>query len=70
MGRREVIFEFIPQAHFVRVVAVDVETGREVMMMGSRTVPTDQLKKTAYQKLMYVLKKEGVVDNEGEVRYC
>ncbi len=70
MLKRDVIFEFIPQEHFIRVIAVDVETGREVMMMGSKFVTQDYLKKNAYKKLLYVLEKEGLATLQEDQHYC
>ena len=70
MSKRDVIFEMIPQGTFIRVIAVDVVTGREVMMMGSRVATREQLEQVAYAKLLYVLEKENLLQGEDTISYC
>ncbi len=47
----EVLFEFTPVGHSVKVVAIDVTTGVEVTVIGSRTVSQHELQRLAMRKL-------------------
>lgn len=54
---REVLFEFIRHGKFVKVCAIEPETGIEVQVIGDATYPTSYLEKIAVQKLKKVIQK-------------
>jgi len=58
--KREVILEYQQVGNSVRVAAVDPETLIEVSIVGSASAGMEALKRTAIQKLEYVLAKKGV----------
>lgn len=49
------IIEMIPQGRYMRVTAVDPQTGREVVLMGDAAQSRETLARLAVQKLEYVL---------------
>ncbi|SDF78490.1 hypothetical protein SAMN05216241_102344 [Limimonas halophila] len=53
-----VIIEFIPRGRFVKVSAMDVKTLTEVCIVGDAQQSEDELKRTAKQKLRYVLDRD------------
>ena len=53
----EVLFQFIPQGNYVKVIAVDPHTNTEVVMVGDRRSGKQTLERMAIQKLRYVIKK-------------
>ena len=53
----EVLFQFIPQGNYVKVIAVDPHTNTEVVMVGDRRSGKQTLERTAIQKLQYVINK-------------
>jgi len=53
----EVLFEFVPQGRFVKVVAIDPVSRVEVTVVGDRMAGTETLKRIAINKLRYVLGK-------------
>lgn len=55
---REVLFEFQRSGAYVKVSAIDPVTLTEVSIVGSSRAPAEQLKRTALQKLQYVLEKK------------
>ncbi|MGN6670382.1 MAG: DUF6898 family protein [Candidatus Nucleicultricaceae bacterium] len=50
---REIIFEFIPIGSYIKVTAIDPESGHEVSIVGSRSTPRNILASTALKKLHY-----------------
>ena len=54
----EVLFEFIPNGNYVKVVAVDPVTNTEIILVGDRRSGKQMLQKAAVQKLEYVIAKE------------
>lgn len=58
---REVIFEFHPVGHIVRVAAMDTKTLTEVVIQGPATASETLLKHNALKRLEYVLKKKGLI---------
>lgn len=54
----EAIIEFIQQGRYVKVTAVDTQTGIEASIVGDPNSPQDRLKALAIQKLAYVLNKK------------
>ena len=48
---REIIFEFQTVGEIVRVAAIDVDTGEEVVIQGPGSTPKAELKRIASQKL-------------------
>jgi len=53
----EVLFEFITQGNFVKVVAVDPVTNTEISLVGDRRAGRTALENAAIQKLKYVINK-------------
>lgn len=58
---REIIFEFQRVGAFVRVTAVDVNTGEEVTITGDLKATQDYLQKIARDRLLQVLTKKGLI---------
>ena len=56
---REVIIEFHPVGHVVKVSAMDTQTLTEVSIQGPASSPQEILKRNALKRLEYVLKKKG-----------
>ncbi|MBX3447323.1 MAG: serine hydroxymethyltransferase [Parvibaculaceae bacterium] len=56
---REVIFEFVPVGISMKVSAIDVETGKEVSIVGPSSAAQTELEAIALRKLRYVLQKAG-----------
>lgn len=54
-GLTEVIFEFIPVGHIVKVSAIDPATGTEVSIMGPATENHHALERVALAKLRFVM---------------
>ena len=54
----EVLFEFVQQGNYVKVMAVDPKTGIEIAMVGDRRSGKQTLEKLAIQKLKYVIRKK------------
>lgn len=63
---REVIFEFSPIGASVKVTAVDVATGIEVVVIGPAAATQHELERIAVQKLRYRLGKENGTPHETE----
>lgn len=59
---RQTIFEFLPVGRYIRVRAMDVVTLEEVTITGAATATQEHLKKIAYKRLQYVLRKKGLID--------
>jgi len=53
----EVLFQFIPQGNYVKVIAVDPNTNTEIIMVGDRRSGKKILERNAIQKLRYVIRK-------------
>ena len=58
----EVLFEFIVQGRFVKVMAVDPKTGVEVSIVGDSRADKITLQNVATRKLMMVLKRKQYKD--------
>lgn len=58
MAYREVLFEFSRVGSYVKVVAVDAETGTEVSIVGPASAPEAALKQQAVNRLLFVLKRK------------
>ena len=58
MSGDEVLFEFRPVGNAVRVCAIHVATNTEIVIVGPATAPPEVLKRTALQKLAFVLNKK------------
>jgi hypothetical protein len=58
MAHREVLFEFSRVGAYVKVVAVDAETGTEVSIVGAASAPEAALKQQAVNRLLFVLKRK------------
>ena len=54
----EVLFEFVQQGNYVKVMAVDPRTGIEVSIVGDRRAGKKTLERIAIQKLKYVIGKK------------
>ncbi|MSO93377.1 MAG: hypothetical protein EXQ86_08265 [Rhodospirillales bacterium] len=61
----EVLFEFIRVGKAVRVVAIDPESGTEIVMVGARGYSEDYLKRLATRKLIYAIAKRRRKAGEG-----
>ena len=57
MRDNSVILEFIPKGRYVKVTAVDPNTGTEATIVGDPNAGRDVLEQLAIQKLNYVLSK-------------
>ena len=69
----EVLFEFVVQGNFVKVMAVDPVTGTEVSIVGDSRASKSTLEKVATKKLVMVLKRkrgEDILRNDGAKRFC
>lgn len=51
------IFEYVPIGASVKVMAVDVETGLEVSVIGPSSAAQSELERVAVRKLRYMLEK-------------
>lgn len=56
-GGGEVLFEFQRVGSYMKVVAIDPATGTEVSVAGPATGSTELLKRTALNKLQFVLNR-------------
>lgn len=54
------ILEFIPNGRFVKVTAIDPETGLEAVLVGSRRDSRELLTREAVRKLEYILQKQSI----------
>lgn len=54
----QVIYEFIHQGRYVKVSAIDVESGLEVSIVGDPKATNERLQQLALQKLNYRLSKD------------
>lgn len=54
----EVLFEFVIQGNFVKVIAVDPITGTEIAIVGDARASKKVLETLATKKLLMVLKKK------------
>ena len=54
----EVLFEFVVEGNFVKVMAVDPTTGTEISIVGDRRSSKSTLEKIATNKLIWVLKRK------------
>ena len=57
LNEAQVIFEFVRVGSYVKVVAVDPVTGTEATIVGNPMSGEAMLKRTAVQKLKYVMDK-------------
>ena len=53
----EVLFQFVTQGNYVKVIAVDPVTNTEIAMVGDRRARKLTLQNAAIQKLIYVTRK-------------
>ena len=58
---REIIYEFYTIGAVVKVTALDVATITEVSVQGPASAGEAALKQAAYNKLLYVLRKNGKI---------
>ena len=54
---REVFFEIKQVGHYLRITAIDPDSGTEVISIGDTSVDTEILKGMAARKLKYVIAK-------------
>ena len=69
----EVLFEFVVQGNFVKVMAVDPITGTEVSIVGDSRASKGTLEKVATKKLLMVLERKRRKDslrNDGKIKLC
>ena len=50
-GKRGVIFEYVPNGHYIKVSAIDEETGTEVSIVGDARATQSELQRIARMKL-------------------
>ena len=60
----EVLFEFVIQGRFVKVMAIDPITRTEVSIVGDARTSRDGLEKLATKKLKMVIKKKNKKDKK------
>ena len=53
----EVLFEFIAQGNYIKVIAVDPISNTEIVLVGDRRSGKQMLERAAVQKLQYVIEK-------------
>jgi len=58
---REIIFEFHPVGHVVKVSAMDVKTMTEISIQGPANAGETTLKLNALRRLEFVMKKKGLI---------
>lgn len=58
MREDNVIIEFLPRGHFVKVSAMDPKTLTEVSIVGDARRGEAELKRAVLQKLRYVLERD------------
>ena len=61
LAHREIIIEFHPVGHIVKVTAMDALTLTEVSIQGPATTPQPILQRNAVKRLEYVLRKNGII---------
>lgn len=61
LRNREIIIEFYPVGHLVKVSAMDVKTMTEISIQGPASAGEVMLKRNALKRLEYVLKKKGLL---------
>ena len=61
LAGREVIIEFTPVGHYVKVAAMDTKTLTEISIQGPSNASEAMLKQNALKRLEYVLKKKGLI---------
>jgi len=59
IGLREVLFEFRKVGKYIRVSAIDPDSGTEVIMIGDPKQGQEVMKRLATRKLVYVMNKKG-----------
>ena len=60
IGLREVLFEFRKVGKYIRVSAIDPDSGTEVIMIGDPKQGQEVMKRLATRKLVYVMNKKGI----------
>ena len=58
---REVILEFYPVGHVVKVSAMDTQSLTEVSIQGPASAGEEILKRNALKRLEYVMRKKGLI---------
>lgn len=61
LKNREVILEFTPVGHVMRVTAMDTQSLIEISISGPVNTPQPLLKSNALKRLEYVLRKKGLI---------
>ena len=64
----EVLFEFVVQGNFVKVIAVDPITGTEIAIVGDARASRKVLENLATKKLLMVLKKKNKEETSRDKR--
>ena len=57
MAEREVLFEMSRVGAYMKIVAIDAQTGTEISIMGPANAPQEALKRQALNRLIFVLKR-------------
>jgi len=55
---REIYFEIRPYGQYIRVHAIDAQTGLETFTTGPKSMGLESLKNSARRKLDYLLRKQ------------
>jgi hypothetical protein len=63
--KREVLFEFVPDGPYTRVIAIDALTGIETTLIAPTSGTTEGQKQAALRKLAYVLRRRGIIADKG-----
>lgn len=53
----DVIYEFIAIGNYIKVTAVDVNSGTEAVVLTPQNISQQERQKLAYKKLLYVMTK-------------
>ena len=63
MEKREVFFEFRTLGDYTQIRAIDANTGTEISVTAPSNAARQDQMKLATNKLKYILRKNGVIDN-------
>ena len=61
LSGRDIIIEFHPIGHYMRVSAMDTASLTEISIQGPSNSSQEILKRNALKRLEYVLRKNGVI---------
>ena len=70
MYKKDILFEFIACGSYMRVHAIDADTGEEVQVTGPIHAPKEYLKKIAMKKLMQQRHSKSRIEKESDGFFC